>query len=58
MKYYEVPNVVGLSVSEAKKLLNKFQIEYTGSGDSILTQSPEAGERILENSTVRLLLGS
>lgn len=58
VKYYEVPNVVGLSVSEAKKLLNKFQIEYTGSGDVVFTQSPEAGERILENSTVRLLLGS
>lgn len=58
VKYAEVPNVVGLSVSEAKKLLSKFQIEYTGSGEVVLTQSPEAGERILENSTVRLLLGS
>ena len=55
-KYYTVPNVVGKSLSEAKKELKLFQVEYTGSGEKILSMSPEAGTRIAENSTVRLLL--
>ena len=57
-KYYTVPNVVGKSVAEAKKELKNFQIEYTGNGDMILTQSPEAGNRIAENSKIRLLLSN
>ena len=55
-KYYTVPNVVGKDLSEVKKKLKLFKIEYTGSGDNILAQSPEAGSRIAENSTIRLLL--
>lgn len=57
-KYYTVPNVVGKSVAEAKKELKNFQVEYTGNGDMILTQSPEAGNRIAENSKIRLLLSN
>mgnify|MGYP004659686573 FL=1 len=57
-KYYTVPNVVGKSVTEAKKELKNFQVEYTGNGDMILTQSPEAGNRIAENSKIRLLLSN
>lgn len=55
--YYEVPNVVGKSLKEAKELLHHFKIEYTGTGENVLEQSPEAGERTPENSTIRLLLG-
>lgn len=57
-KYYTVPNVVGKTVSDAKKELKLFQVEYTGSGNIILSQSPEAGSRIAENSTIRLLLSN
>lgn len=57
-KYYTVPNVVGKSVAEAKKELKNFQVEYTGNGNMILTQSPEAGNRIAENSKIRLLLSN
>ena len=57
-KYYTVPNVVGKSVTEAKKELKNFQVEYTGNGDTILIQSPEAGNRIAENSKIRLLLSN
>ena len=57
-KYYTVPNVVGKSVSEAKKELKQFQIEYTGVGEIILSQSPKEGTRIAENSTIRLLLSN
>jgi len=55
-KYYTVPNVLGMNLSDAKKELKSFQIEYTGTGNNILAQSPEAGSRIAENSTIRLLL--
>jgi len=55
-KYYTVPNVVGKDIKDAKKELKSFQIEYTGSGNKVLSQSPEAGTRIAENSTIRLLL--
>lgn len=55
-KYYTVSNVVGKTLSEAKKELKPFQVEYTGSGNTVLSMSPEAGSRIAENSTVRLLL--
>ena len=55
-KYYEVPNVVGMSVKDAVKELKNFKVEYTGTGEKITYQSPKAGSRILEGETVRLLL--
>lgn len=58
IKYLEVPDVTNLSVTEAKKLLKNFHIEYTGTGDKVITQLPNAGDNILEGSTVRLLLGN
>ena len=57
-KYYRLPNVVGMSVSDAKKELKNFQIEYTGSGDIVKSMSPEADSQIAEGSTVRLMLGN
>ena len=54
--YYEVPNVVGLSVKEAKKQLINFNIEYTGTGENVISQSPEAGEKHEDRGTIRLLL--
>ena len=57
-KYYRLPNVVGMSVSDAKKELKNFQIEYTGSGDIVKSMSPEADSQIVEGSTVRLMLGN
>ena len=56
IKYYTVPDVVGKTITDAKKELKSFQVEYTGSGNIILAQSPKSGSRIAENSTIRLLL--
>ena len=53
----EVPNVIGKTKKEAKELLNKFKIEYKGSGDIIKEQSPEPNEKIEIGSTIKLLLG-
>lgn len=56
-EYVEVPNVIGLELKEAKKLLTDFTIEYTGNGTKVIDQTPEEGERIEKTSVVRLLLG-
>ena len=53
---YEVPNVTNLSVTEAKKLLVNFNIEYTGTGQTVVSQSPEAGSKLEDRGTIRLLL--
>lgn len=56
--YYEVPNVEGMAIKEAKKLLTNWKIEYVGSGDKIISQSPNAGERLAADETMVLLLGN
>ena len=53
---YQVPNVVGKSVKEAKKLLSNFTIEYTGTGETVISQSPDANTKLEDRGTVRLLL--
>ena len=53
---YIVPNVVGKSVKEAKKLLSNFTIEYTGTGETVVSQSPSANTKLEDRGTVRLLL--
>lgn len=42
-----------------KKLLKlkDFVIEYSGSGDNVINQSPEGGTRLIEGSSIRLYLG-
>ena len=56
-KYYEIPDVTGLTKEEATKQLKKFKVEYTGTGEKVIYQSPESNTRILEGETVRLMLG-
>lgn len=53
---HKVPNVVGMSVDDAKKKLDKFTIEYSGGGSTVAAQSPTSGEKLEEGGTVRLLL--
>jgi len=53
---YEVPNVVGMSLEEAKKELFNFQIVVDGVGDKVFTQSPKAKEKIEDQSKVRIYL--
>ena len=55
-KYVVVQDVVGLSLDEAKASLKGFNIEYSGSGDSVVYQSPEGGMYAKEGGTVVLML--
>ena len=54
---YEVPNCIGKSKKEAKDLLVNFEVEYSGSGDKVIEQSPEAGTMQEDGGVVKLLLG-
>lgn len=56
-KYFDVPNVKGMSKKEASSSLSNFVVEYSGSGDTVISQSPEEGTRIMEGEKVRLYLG-
>lgn len=53
---YEVPNVVGKNIKEAKKLLSNFTVEYSGTGEKVVSQSPNANTKLEDRGTVRLLL--
>ena len=53
---YEVPNVIGKTVEEAKKLLINFQIDIVGEGEIVKEQSPSPGEKIEDQSKVRILI--
>lgn len=55
---YEVPNVIGLTKDEAKKQLVNFTVKYSGTGDYVISQSPEAGEKHEDKATVRLMLSN
>ena len=55
-KYATIPDVIGLTPSEAVKALKSFKVEFSGSGSKVSYQSPSSGERIYEGETVRLLL--
>ena len=53
---YEVPNVVGKTKEEAKKLLMNFEVIVEGEGNTVFSQSPKSGEKIEDRSKVRLYL--
>lgn len=57
-KYYTVENVIGKTPKEASKTLSKFNVEFSGSGSIVVEQSPQAGEKLQEDSTIRLMLGN
>lgn len=57
-KYYEVPNVIGMTKEEAKKYLTGFEIEFVGDGDIVVEQTPKANTRYYETGTIKLLMGN
>ena len=57
-KYYTIENVVGKTPKEAAKILSKFTVEYSGSGNIVVEQSPKAETKLEEQSVVRLMLGN
>jgi len=56
--YYTLPDVLGKSKKEAAKELFYYNIEYSGSGTTVISQSPSPGTYLAAGSTVRILLGN
>lgn len=55
-EYIKLPDVTGMSKSEAKKILKDFKVEYSGDGEEVLYMSPMPNYYIKKGGTVKLLL--
>lgn len=55
-KYKKVENVIGLSPKEAREILKDFDVEYSGTGEKIISMSPDADSYVVVGSTIRLML--
>ena len=55
-KYIYLPNVIGMTIKDAKKTLKGFTIEYSGTGDNVIEESPSGDTLVKENSVVKLML--
>lgn len=50
----EVPDLVGITKRELGELFINLQIEASGSGDTVVKQSPDPGVKLKEGSSIRL----
>lgn len=57
-KYAVVPSVLNMTVKDAIKSLSSFKVEFSGSGEKVIYQSPQAFTSLYEGDTVRLMLGN
>jgi len=53
----KVPDLIGSHKKDLLHDLSSFQIEFSGEGDIVIDQSPEAGSAIEQNGTIRLYFG-
>ena len=58
VKYQKLPNVVGMSLEDAKKVLKGYKLQYSGEGTKIMYQSPQANLYVADNSIVKLMLSN
>lgn len=57
--YEEVPNLIGVEVSELYHYLNPhFQLAKSGTGSVVVSQAPKPGEKVERGSTIRVYLSS
>lgn len=45
-----------MEVNDAIKSLKNFKVEYSGTGKIVIYQSPAAGTKVEEGSTIKLLV--
>lgn len=55
-KYLVVPDVVGMSKSDATKALKDFKVKYSSSGDTVVYMSPKANTFQSVDTTITLML--
>ena len=56
--YVIVPDVLGKTAKEASKTLYPLNVEFSGNGEKVIEQSPEAGTKVESTSIIRLMLGN
>lgn len=56
-KAYTLNDVTGMKVNEAIKSLKHFKVEYSGTGNKVIYMSPASGTRLVEGSTIKLMVG-
>ena len=57
-KYVKVPDVEGLELKEAKKLLKDFTVNYSGNGNIVKSITPKENTILPINSTIKVLLSN
>lgn len=57
VKYIKIPSVIGMNKKEASSVLKEFKVEYSGSGDKVIYQSPASDYYAPVGETIKLLLG-
>jgi stage V sporulation protein D (sporulation-specific penicillin-binding protein) len=55
-KYVKLPNVIGMNLTDAKKSLKGFKVEYNGTGTSVIEENPTPETLVKENSIVKIML--
>ena len=58
VKYRVLPNVVGMTLEEAKKTLKGYKIEYSNDGNKVIYQSPNANIYVSDDQTIKLMLSN
>ncbi len=56
VKYVMIPDVIGKTKKEARRLLNGFKIEFGGDGDKVIDTTPSVNSRVKEGSIIKVLL--
>jgi len=56
-KIVEVPNLIGLTRKELVNNYYSFPLDFGGTGDQVIYQSPKPGTRVEEGSPIRIYLG-
>lgn len=57
-KYIQLPDATGSTKDEAIKMLKQFKVEFSGTGDNVIYQSPSGGLYVEEGSSIKILLGN
>lgn len=57
-KYTKVPNIIGMSLDDAKKELKNLTVSYSGNGNIVKAISPSSGTYLPVKSTIKILLGN
>lgn len=55
-EYIKLPDVKGMNINDAKKMLKEFKLEYAGTGETVLYMSPEPGYYVKKGGTVKIML--